>query len=67
MQDDSTPQDHTDAVIPELNGDLMDNMSARVDFCTLTGVLKDDISARCILSHVYDLVRVPVVLQFVKA
>lgn len=67
MQDDSTPQDHTDAVIPELNGDLMDNMSARVDFCTLTGVLKDDISARCILSHVYDLVRVQVVLQFVKA
>jgi hypothetical protein len=67
MQDDSTPEDHTDAVI-QLDGDLADNMSARVDFCTLTGFSKDKIPARCTLSRVYDLVRVPlVVLQLVKA
>ena len=68
IQDDSTPEDHTDAVISELDGDLADNMSARVDFCTLTGFSKDEIPARCTLSRVYDLVRVPlVVLQLVKA
>jgi hypothetical protein len=68
MQDDSTPKDRTYAVIPELDGDLVDNMSARVDFCTLTGFFKDEIPARCTLSHVYDLVRVPhLVLQLVKA
>ena len=59
IQDDSTPEDHTDAVIPEFDGDLTDNMSARVDFCTLTGFSEDEIPARCALTHAYDLVRVP--------
>lgn len=52
MQDAST-----DASIPEFGGDHTENLSARIDFCTLAGFSTDETPARCMYCLIYEPLR----------